>query len=100
VADEQYRTAHAVERSLHGGQVLLVGLEAVLHRDDLVTIRLQRRDHLVEARAVGPDAVAENDGWLGRCRHFAFSFFDLNAEIGHPSVGDKDLVCSTYAWKA
>src|SRR4029077_17052860 len=34
----------------------------------------KRRDQLVEARAIGPDAVAEHDAWLVRCVHFGCSF--------------------------
>jgi hypothetical protein len=29
-----------------------------------IKARLQRGNHLVEARAIGPDAVTENDAWF------------------------------------
>ena len=55
-------------------------VEAVLGGDHLMPIRLKRGNHLVEARSVGPDPVAEHDAWFGFCR-FRFhilSFFDFN----------------------
>ena len=39
-------------------------VQALLRGDHLVSLRLQRRDQLVPARAIGPDPVAEHDAWF------------------------------------
>ena len=64
VTDEENGAANAVERPLHHSHVLFERLQAVLNRNDLMAVRLQCGDDLAEARAIGPDAVAEYDGRL------------------------------------
>jgi hypothetical protein len=41
------------------------------HGDHVVPIDLQRGNYLVEARAVSPNAVTENDAWFLLCGHGA-----------------------------
>src|ERR1700758_1647441 len=69
MAHEDDRTADAVERALHGSYVLFERVEAILNCDHLMPIGLQCGDHLAEARAVGPNAVAEHNGWFALQRH-------------------------------
>jgi hypothetical protein len=38
-----------------------------------VPFGLQRGNYLAEARAIGPDAVTENDAWFVWLRHFVAS---------------------------
>src|SRR5262249_15825441 len=64
VPDQNRRTAHPPERVLHGGDIAGESIETVLSRDHLVTFRLKSRDHLAEARTIGPDPVAEDDAGL------------------------------------
>jgi hypothetical protein len=71
MTDEKDRTADAVKRPLHRRHILVERVQAILNRDHLVPVGLQGRDHLAEARAISPDAVAENDGWFGLRRHIA-----------------------------
>jgi hypothetical protein len=61
VADEDGRAADPAQRADHGGDVALGGVEGVLGGHHLVSLGLQCGDHLVEARAVGPDPVDEDD---------------------------------------
>src|SRR6266849_10562417 len=49
--------------------------EAILGGDHLVAFGLKRGDHLVEARAVGPDSVTEHDARFALRRfHFVLLF--------------------------
>jgi hypothetical protein len=46
---------------------------------------LQCWDDLAEARAIGPNAMAEHDSRLGCCRHFIFSpLVELNCLLELP----------------
>src|SRR5207247_8848666 len=69
VAHEEDGAANAVQRPLHHSQVLFKRFQAVLNCDHLIAIRLQCGDDLAEARAIGPNAVAEHDGWFALQRH-------------------------------
>jgi hypothetical protein len=53
------------QRALDCGHVFRISVETVLDGNHLVSVGLQRGNHLAEARAVGPDAVTENDGRFG-----------------------------------
>ena len=61
---QENRAAYAAERALHHSHVLFKRFQAVLNRNDLITIRLQCGDDLAEARPIGPNAVAEHNGWF------------------------------------
>ena len=87
MADEEDRAADAVERALHRRHILFEGVQAILDRDHLVPVGLQRRDHLAEARAIGPDAVAEHDGRLGCSRHLLSPSLHVSGEGNFPSIG-------------
>jgi len=65
MTDEKDGAADTIECALDGGQILFIGVQTILNGNHLVPIGLQCRDHLAEARAVGPNAVAENDRWFG-----------------------------------
>ena len=81
MADEEDGAADTIERPLHRSHILLVGVQAVLDRDDFVPVRLQCRDYFAEARAVGPDAVAENDGRFGFGRHINLLWIEPQIEL-------------------
>lgn len=42
--------------------ILVVRVEPVLNGDDFVTVSLQCGNYFAEARAIGPDAVTEDNG--------------------------------------
>src|SRR5271169_7064813 len=68
VAHENGRAADAPQRTGYRGDVAFERVEAVLGGHHLVPVRLKRRDHLAETRAVGPEPVREDDacfGWHG-----------------------------------
>ena len=73
MTDEDCGTADPAERTFDHGDIGRVGVETILHGERLVAVRLQQRNDLVEARAIGPDAVAEYDAglcavhWLSSC---------------------------------
>src|SRR5258708_6139905 len=69
MAHEDDRAADAVEGALHRSNVLFERVEAILNCDYLMPIRLQCGDDLAKARAIGPNAVAEHDGWFALQRH-------------------------------
>lgn len=66
---EKNGAANTVERVLDHGYVCIERLQTVLNSDDLMAVRLQCGDDLAEARAVGPNAVAEHDGWFALISH-------------------------------
>src|SRR5260370_38646558 len=61
MANEDRGAAHAPQGAFYCGDVRRLRVEAVLRGHHLVTFRLERGDHLVEARPVGPDPVTEHD---------------------------------------
>ena len=61
VADENGRAGDPAQRAGDRGDVAFERVEAVLGGHHLVPVRLKRRDHLAEARAVGPEPVREYD---------------------------------------
>ncbi len=61
VADEDNRVADPPDRCFHQGEVLGRGVEAVLRRDTVISLRLQGNDQLAEARAIGLESMAEDD---------------------------------------
>src|SRR6185295_18502169 len=61
MTDEDGRAADPPQRAHHGIDISLERVEAVLRRHDLVPVGLKYRDHLAEARTVGPEAVGEHD---------------------------------------
>jgi len=69
VADEDGRAADLIQVVAGGGDVLDVVVEGVLRGDHLVALRLERGHHLVEARAIGKNPVAEHQARLGSRRH-------------------------------
>src|SRR5258707_2716695 len=64
VADEDNGAADPAHRCFHQGDVLCRCVEAVLRYNTLIPLRLKGNDQLAEARAIGPESVAENDAWL------------------------------------
>jgi len=59
------RVSDAPQRAFHCGDVSCECVEALLGDYLLVPLRLKCRNQLAEARAVGPDTVAEHDAWFG-----------------------------------
>src|SRR5262249_14364950 len=77
VADEDNGAADPAYRCFYQGDVLCRCVEAVLRRNTLITLRLKGNDQLIEARAIGPESVAEHDAWFSFLRrrfHSVFSF--------------------------
>src|SRR4029077_14046993 len=70
------RAADTIECALDRRQVLFEGVQAILNGDHLVPVGLQCRNDFAETRAIGPNAVAENDRWFGLRRHTAFPFLE------------------------
>src|SRR5258708_5568461 len=64
VADEDNGAANPADRCFHQSDILCRCVEAVLRGDTLITLRLKGSDQLAEARAIGPEPVAENDAWF------------------------------------
>src|SRR6267142_948766 len=64
VADEDNGAANPADRCFHQSDILCRCVEAVLRGDTLITFRLKGSDQLAEARAIGPEPVAENDAWF------------------------------------
>ena len=58
-----------------GRHVLVIGVQSVLGGDHLVPVGLQGGHDLAEARAVSPEAVAENNARFDLRSHIAFPFF-------------------------
>jgi hypothetical protein len=77
VADEDNGAADSADRCFHQGDVLYRCVEAVLRSDTLIALRLKGNDQLAEARAIGPESVAEHDAW------FSFGHFPLLGYISH-----------------
>ena len=72
VPDKNGRGDDPAQRAFYRGDVARECVEAVLGGDHLMPIRLKRGNHLVKARAVGPDPVAKHDARFGLRRfHFA-----------------------------
>src|SRR5271154_1539043 len=71
MADEDNRARDPADCRFHQGDVLFRCVETVLRCNTLIPLRLKGNDQLAEARAIGPESVAENNAWLalGRC-HF------------------------------
>ena len=65
VADQDGRAVDPAQGAPRRGDVFHVRIEAVLRGHHLIPLRLKRRDHLAETRAVCPDPVAEHDARLG-----------------------------------
>ena len=65
VADKDGRAADAPQRAFRCGDVTCECVKAILGGDHLVPLRLKRGNHFAEARAVGPDTVAEHDACFG-----------------------------------
>src|SRR6516165_8694268 len=61
VADENNRTADPAYGSFRHGNVLRRCVEAVLRRNTFIPLRLKGNDQLTEARAIGPEPMAEYD---------------------------------------
>src|SRR6266478_7281476 len=59
VADEDNGAAHPAYRCFRQGNVLCRCVEAVLRRNTLIPLRLKGNDQLTEARAIGPEPMAE-----------------------------------------
>src|SRR4029077_19740603 len=67
VADEDNGVADPTYRCFRQGNVLCRCFEAVLRRNTFVPLRLKGNDQLTEARAIGPEPMAEYDTWF--CGH-------------------------------
>src|SRR6266446_4480118 len=79
-ADEDNGTADPANRRFHQRDVLCRCVEAVLRCNTFVPLLLKGNDQLAEARAIGPESVAEHDAWFRFCR-FRFhilSFFFIS----------------------
>src|SRR5713101_7458441 len=61
VADEDNGAADPAYRCFRQGNVLCRCVEAVLRRNTFIPLRLKGNDQLTEARAIGPEPVAEYD---------------------------------------
>src|SRR6266404_7020221 len=61
VADEDNGAAHPAYRCFRQGNVLCRCVEAVLRRNTFIPLRLKGNDQLTEARAIGPEPMAEYD---------------------------------------
>src|SRR6266481_2584281 len=59
VADEDNGAAHSAYRFFRQGNVLCRCVEAVLRRNTFIPLRLKGNDQLTEARAIGPEPMAE-----------------------------------------
>jgi len=68
VADQDDGAADPAHRCFHQGDVLCRCVEAVLRCNTLIPLSLKGNDQLAEARAIGPESVAEHDAWFGLCR--------------------------------
>src|SRR6266446_8533647 len=64
VADEDNGAADAADGCFHQSDVLCRCVEAVLPGNTLIPLRLKGSDQLAEARAIGPEPVAEHDAWF------------------------------------
>src|SRR5215472_7265520 len=95
VADENNRTADPAYGFFRHGNVLCRCVEGVLRRNAFIPLRLKGNDQLAEARAIGPEPMAEHDTWF--CGHiyifllvrFFVSRFQLGkspSNIGSPLV--------------
>src|SRR5215468_8868188 len=61
VADEDNRTADSAYGFFRHGNVLCRCVEAVLRRNTFIPLHLKGNDQLTEARAIGPEPMAEYD---------------------------------------
>src|SRR6476661_2263618 len=61
MADEDNRTADPAYGFFRHGNVLRRCVEAVLRCNTFIPLRLKGNDQLTEARAIGPEPMAEND---------------------------------------
>src|SRR5215831_13274477 len=61
VADEDNGTADSAYGCFRHGNVLCRCVEAVLRRNTFIPLRLKGNDQLTEARAIGPEPMAEYD---------------------------------------
>src|SRR6202040_4234581 len=76
VADEDNGPADPAYRSFRHGDVLCRCFEAVLRCNTLIPPRLKGNDQLAEARAIGPEPMAEHDAWFCLRRfHFPLLWF-------------------------
>ena len=64
VADEDNGAAHPAYRCFRQGNVLCRCVEAVLRRNTFIPLRLKGNDQLTEARAIGPEPMAEYNTFL------------------------------------
>src|SRR5947209_16213111 len=71
MADEDNGAADPAYRCFHQGDVLCRCVEAVLRCNTLIPLRLKGNDQLAEARAIGPESVAEHDAWFRIFGHSA-----------------------------
>jgi hypothetical protein len=62
VANQDNGAVDPADRFFRHLDVLCRRVEAVLCRNTLIALRLQGNDQLAEARAIGPEPVAEHDG--------------------------------------
>src|SRR6266853_1735905 len=74
VADEDNGAANPADRCFHQSDILCRCVETVLRGDTLIPLRLKGSDQLAEARAIGPEPMAEHDAWLGLHRFHLFSY--------------------------
>ena len=100
MTDENDRTAGAGERGPYCGRVVSNCVEMILSRDHLKAIRQEQRDNLAVTRAIGPEAMRENDAWFG---HGSLHWWEGGLTSAHRLLGpwkrDKDFVSSAYALK-
>src|SRR6266851_5401545 len=71
VADKNDRTADAAECADGRVDITFQRVQAVLRSHHLVTLRLKRRDQLLETGTIGPDAVGEDNARFVLLVHFS-----------------------------
>src|SRR6516225_3235446 len=88
VADENDRIADPAHGCFRHGNVLCRCVEAVLRRNTFIPLRLKGNDQLAEARAVGPEAMAEYDTlfrlWHTCLLSFWFRMAERSAKLPGP----------------
>src|SRR5215813_3168172 len=74
VPDQDYGTANPLQSPSHVGDILGVRIESVLRCDHLMPLGQKGRDQFAETRAVGPQAVDENDAGFALICHISAPF--------------------------
>src|SRR5215471_79635 len=91
--NQDHGTADTLQAPSHVGDVLSVRIETVLSCNHLMSLGQKGRNQFAEARAVGPQAVDENDaGFALICQKFAPSLTGKNVSFAvRPNLSLKML---------